>query len=81
MLCPDEDAEYERNYVNDAATLVPQVACPHHVDTMCRCDRGGRRAADAGVYIGSLHGRPHFRFAHRRAHVLKGRKAAKGLRF
>lgn len=34
MLYPDEDAEYERNYVNDAATLVPQVACPHHVDNV-----------------------------------------------
>ena len=31
MLYPDADAVYERNYVNDAAALVPQVACPHHI--------------------------------------------------
>ena len=34
MLYPDADAVYERNYVNDAAALVPQVACPHHVDNV-----------------------------------------------
>ena len=34
LLYPDEDAGYERSYVNDAAALAPQVACPHHVDNV-----------------------------------------------
>ena len=79
LLYPDDDAEYERNYVNDAATLVPQVACPHHVDNVHDVTEvAGAHLTQ--VYIGSCTGG---RISDLRtaAHVLKGKKAAKGLRF
>ena len=79
LLYPDEDAEYERSYVNDAAALVPQVACPHHVDNVHDVTEVAG-APLTQVYIGSCTGG---RISDLRtaAHVLKGRKAARGLRF
>lgn len=78
-LLPDEDAVYERNYVNDAAALVPQVACPHHVDNVHPVTKVEGTPLTQ-VYIGSCTGG---RISDLRtaAAVLKGRKAAPGLRF
>ena len=78
-LYPDGDAVYERSYVHDAAALAPQVACPHHVDNVHDVTQVAG-APLTQVYIGSCTGG---RLSDLRAaaHVLKGRKAAKGLRF
>ena len=79
MLYPDADAVYERNYVNDAAALVPQVACPHHVDNVHPVTEvEGTKLTQ--VYIGSCTGG---RISDLRtaAKVLKDRKAAPGMRF
>lgn len=78
-LYPDEDAEYEKVYCNDAAALTPQVACPHHVDNVHEVTEvQGTKLTQ--VYIGSCTGG---RLSDLRtaARVLKGRKAAKGMRF
>ena len=79
MLYPDDDAAFERVYENDAATLVPQVACPHHVDNVHDVTEVAGTALTQ-VYIGSCTGG---RLSDLRtaAKVLEGRKAAKGLRF
>ena len=79
LLYPDGDAVYERSYVHDAAALAPQVACPHHVDNVHDVTQVAG-APLTQVYIGSCTGG---RLSDLRAaaHVLKGRKAAKGLRF
>ena len=42
MVAPDPDAEYARVIEIDAATLVPQIACPHTVDHVKPVDAGGR---------------------------------------
>lgn len=78
-LYPDEGAEYERVYTRDAGALVPQVACPHQVDNVHDVDEV-LGAPLTQVYIGSCTGGrvSDLRVA---ARVLKGRKAAKGLRF
>lgn len=79
LLYPDADAVYERNYVNDAALLVPQVACPHHVDNVHPVTEvAGTELTQ--VYIGSCTGG---RLSDLRtaAKVLKGHKKAAGLRF
>jgi 3-isopropylmalate/(R)-2-methylmalate dehydratase large subunit len=34
LVTPDEDADYSETVVIDAASLVPQVACPHTVDNV-----------------------------------------------
>lgn len=79
LLYPDKDAVYERSYVHDAAALAPQVACPHHVDNVHDVTEA-TGAPLTQVYIGSCTGG---RLSDLRAaaHVLKGRKAARGLRF
>ena len=79
LLYPDGDAVYERSYVHDAAALAPQVACPHHVDNVHDVTQVAG-APLTQVYIGSCTGG---RLSDLRAaaHALKGRKAAKGLRF
>ena len=78
LLTPDEGANYERSYVNDASTLVPQVACPHHVDNVHDVTEvAGSKLTQ--VYIGSCTGG---RISDLRtaAKVVKGKKVAKGMR-
>lgn len=79
MLYPDEDAVYERCYETDASKLVPQVACPHHVDNVHPVDEVSGEALTQ-VYIGSCTGG---RISDLRtaARVLKNRHKAPGLRF
>ncbi|MEA4946017.1 MAG: 3-isopropylmalate dehydratase large subunit [Oscillospiraceae bacterium] len=79
LLYPDDDAVYERSYVNDAAALVPQVACPHHVDNVHPVTEVEGTALTQ-VYIGSCTGG---RISDLRtaAKVLKGRRKAQGMRF
>lgn len=78
IIYPDADAEYEKTYYHDASKLVPQVACPHHVDNVhdVTCVEGEKLTQ---VYIGSCTGG---RLSDLRtaAKVLKGRKAKDGLR-
>ena len=65
--------------MNDAAALVPQVACPHHVDNVHPVTEvEGTKLTQ--VYIGSCTGG---RISDLRtaAKVLKDRKAAPGMRF
>lgn len=78
MLYPDEDASYERVFMHDAAGLVPQVACPHHVDNVCDVTEALKTPLTQ-MYIGSCTGG---RLSDLRAAagVLKGRKVQKGKR-
>ena len=78
MLYPDEGAGYERNYVHDAASLVPQVACPHHVDNVHDVTEVEGTLLTQ-VYIGSCTGG---RISDLRtaARVLKNKKVSKGMR-
>jgi 3-isopropylmalate/(R)-2-methylmalate dehydratase large subunit len=78
-LYPDADAVYERSYSNDAAALIPQVACPHNVDNVHPVTEVEGTALTQ-VYIGSCTGG---RISDLRtaASILKGRRAARGLRF
>ncbi len=79
MLYPDGDAVYERTYINDASALVPQVACPHHVDNVHDVTEVEGTLLTQ-VYIGSCTGG---RISDLRAaaQILKGRKVARGMRF
>ena len=78
LLYPDEGAGYERNYVHDAASLVPQVACPHHVDNVHDVTEVEGTLLTQ-VYIGSCTGG---RISDLRtaARVLKNKKVSKGMR-
>jgi len=77
-IAPDADAEYERVVAIDATSVLPTVSFPHTVDNT-------RTVADAGdvaidqVFIGTCtNGRlGDLRIA---AHILKGKRIAKGLR-
>ena len=77
-LAPDPDAQYEREFEFDVATLEPTVACPHFVDNTKRVRDAGDVKVDQ-VFIGtSTNGRlEDFRIA---ASILKGRRVASGIR-
>ena len=51
----DDDAVFEKKLTFDAATLVPQVACPHEVDNVCATAEVGDVRIDQ-AYIGSCTG-------------------------
>ncbi len=74
----DEDAEYDQVYEFDAASLEPQIACPHEVDNV-RPVREVQNIAIHQAYIGSCTGGRYHDLLEA-AKVLKGRKIAKGIR-
>jgi 3-isopropylmalate/(R)-2-methylmalate dehydratase large subunit len=78
LVTPDDDAVYERTIEIDAATLAPQIACPHTVDNVKPVDAvAGTRVHQ--IVIGSCtNGRLDDIAA--AAAILKGRKVARGTR-
>ncbi len=74
----DPDAEYEKTYCFDAATLQPQVACPHEVDNVMNLSELEVVKIDQ-AYIGSCTG-GRMRDLSAAAEILKGRKIASGIR-
>lgn len=74
----DVDADFCQIYTFDAASLVPQVACPHEVDNVF--DIGSIETVRIEqAYIGSCTGGRMTDLV-KAAEILKGRKIAKGLR-
>ena len=71
-LASDPDAEYVRAYSYDAASLVPQVACPHAVDNVCDVVEA-RNTRIHRAYIGSCTGGRLTDLA-AAAEILKGKK-------
>jgi 3-isopropylmalate/(R)-2-methylmalate dehydratase large subunit len=78
LVTPDDDAVYERTIEIDAATLAPQIACPHTVDNVKPVDAVvGTRVHQ--VVIGSCtNGRLDDIAA--AASILRGKKVARGTR-
>ncbi len=75
---PDDDAEYVREYVIDLASLRPTVSFPHLPDNTRTIDEVGDVPIDQVVIGSCTNGRiEDLRIA---ASILKGRKAAKGMR-
>ncbi len=77
-LLPDPGAEYLRTLEIDAATLEPQVACPHAVDNVRAVKDVAGTKVDQ-VFIGSCANAKYDDLVEA-AKVLKGRKIAAGLR-
>lgn len=74
----DADAEYEQEYVIDLASLKPTVAFPHLPENTKTIDEVGELKIDQVVIGSCTNGRMEdLRVA---ASILKGRKAAKGVR-
>lgn len=74
----DTDAGYEKRYVYDASSLVPQIACPHAVDNVCDLtDAAGIPIHQA--YIGSCTGGRLSDLA-AAAEMLQGKKVCSGTR-
>jgi len=78
LVTPDDDAVYERTIEIDAATLAPQVACPHTVDNVKPVDAVlGTKVHQ--IVIGSCtNGRLDDIAA--AAGILRGKKVARGTR-
>lgn len=78
IVTPDADAAYDQVIEIDAATLVPQIACPHTVDNVKPVDAvAGRRINQ--IVIGSCtNGR--LDDLETAAAILKGKKVAAGTR-
>lgn len=74
----DNDAQYCQSLQFDAATLVPQVACPHEVDNVIDIPDMNKIKIDQ-VYLGSCTG-GRFNDLKVAADLLKGKKVAKGIR-
>jgi 3-isopropylmalate/(R)-2-methylmalate dehydratase large subunit len=74
----DADAKYCATFTFDAATLKPQIACPHEVDNVCDIE-SLEKVELQQVYIGSCTG-GRLCDIETAAKILKGRKVAKGLR-
>lgn len=78
-LTPDADAPYVKTYHHAAGTLVPQIACPHHVDNVHDVTEVVGTPLTQ-IYIGSCTG-GRLSDLREAAKVLGGKKMAKGLRF
>ncbi|KAB2966490.1 MAG: 3-isopropylmalate dehydratase large subunit [Thermoanaerobaculia bacterium] len=78
VVTPDGDADYERTIAIDAASLVPQIACPHTVDNVQPVDAVlGTKVHQ--IVIGSCtNGRLDDIAA--AARILRGKKVARGTR-
>lgn len=77
LLKSDADAKYSSVLQFDAATLVPQIACPHEVDNVCDVTEVQTKIDQA--YIGSCTG-GRYTDLKMAARILKGRKVASGIR-
>ena len=75
---PDPDATYERVIEIDAATLAPQIACPHTVDHVQAVDQVAGKAIQQIVIGSCTNGRlDDIEVA---AKILAGKKIARGVR-
>jgi 3-isopropylmalate/(R)-2-methylmalate dehydratase large subunit len=75
---PDPDAAYERVIAIDAATLVPQIACPHTVDNVKPVEAVAGTPVQQIVIGSCTNGRlDDIEVA---AHTLAGKKVARGVR-
>lgn len=78
LLAPDPDAVYERVIEIDAATLVPQIACPHTVDNVKPVEAVAGTPIQQIVIGSCTNGRlDDIEVA---AHTLAGKKVARGVR-
>jgi 3-isopropylmalate/(R)-2-methylmalate dehydratase large subunit len=78
LLVPDADAVYERVVEIDAATLAPQIACPHTVDNVKPVDAIAGAAVQQIVIGSCTNGRlDDIEVA---AKILAGKKIARGVR-
>ncbi|SDB05523.1 3-isopropylmalate dehydratase, large subunit [Desulfonatronum thiosulfatophilum] len=77
-IVPDPGAIYEQELTFDVSGLSPQVACPHLPDNVRPVEEVSSVAVDQVVIGSCTNGR--ISDLRRAAELLKGRKAAKGLR-
>jgi len=78
LVAPDADADYARIVEIDAATLAPQVACPHAVDNVKPVDAVSGIAVNQVVIGSCTNGRlDDLEIA---ARLLRGRRVARGVR-
>jgi 3-isopropylmalate/(R)-2-methylmalate dehydratase large subunit len=78
MVAPDADAHYAQVVEIDAATLVPQIACPHTVDNVKRIDDVQGLKINQIVIGSCTNGRlDDLEVA---ARMLRGKRVAKGVR-
>ncbi len=78
MVAPDADAEYSRVIEIDAASLAPQIACPHTVDRVRPVDQVAGVKVHQIVIGSCTNGRlDDLEVA---ARILKGRRVANGVR-
>ena len=78
MVAPDPDAEYARVIEIDAASLVPQIACPHTVDRVKPVDQVAGLKVNQIVIGSCTNGRlDDLEVA---ARILRGHRVAKGVR-
>jgi 3-isopropylmalate/(R)-2-methylmalate dehydratase large subunit len=78
MVAPDPDAEYARVIEIDAASLVPQIACPHTVDRVKPVDQVAGLKVNQIVIGSCTNGRlDDLEVA---ARILRGRRVARGVR-
>lgn len=75
----DDDAHYCRTLTFDAASLVPQVSCPHEVDNVCAIQSLNETITINQAYIGSCTG-GRLHDLEMAARLLKGKKVAAGVR-
>ncbi len=78
IVTPDSDAEYRRVVEIDAATLAPQIACPHTVDNVKGVDAVSGVKVNQIVIGSCTNGRlDDLEVA---AQILRGKRVAKGVR-
>jgi len=78
IISPDPDAIYERVIEIDAASLAPQIACPHTVDNVKAVDIVAGTSIQQVVIGSCTNGRlDDIEVA---AHILNGKKVARGVR-
>ena len=78
VIVPDEDAVYDHVMEIDAATLDPQIACPHTVDNVKPVQHVAGKAVDQIVIGSCTNGR--LDDIATAASILKGRKVARSVR-
>ncbi len=78
VYTPDKDAEYEKTYMIDLSNIKPTVSFPHLPDNTKTIDEVGNIKIDQVVIGSCTNGR--MEDMEMAAKILKGKKAAKGLR-
>ncbi len=78
IICPDEDAKYEREIKIDVTNLEPQIACPHTVDNVKPISEVAGVKINQIVLGSCTNGR--LEDLEAAAKILKGKKIAKGVR-